>query len=553
MKRFLLSTIIFIFCFFIFSSSWAATEEIAAAGTAEIKVNSNLTVSVDPRIELLSVIKILAGCHEKGHAPFKTEYLKKVFDYFNKHQEHEAVRIFSLLYNSGFSYDAPAHLMVALSQPPEIKFVNQVNEKVRQRAVSDIVLNDFVSQLGDFSKKTDFMKFFKENKNYYDKITAEYKSKTDINKLVGVIEKYYGMSQSSYNIILAPILRRSGGYGVRANALNGKFDVYNVTGPNSAGTNEINFGEAEDIRDLVWHEFSHSFVNPITEKNSYEINLYSSLYKPIEQAMREQAYSNWETCVNEHIIRAITARLTALEISEKAYKEAVNYEKSRGFFYVEPLCELLKKYEDNRRKYTKFEEFYPEITALFKDLSSRDLGPDFFINNFSEVGTINAAGDVSGDSIIIITPSNEKDKNAQAKLIEFIKQYGQMFFKKAPILSDADALKKDLKNNSLIVFGTPSGNLWLAKNFEKIPVKFSENSIELDKSYKGNNLRFITAWPNPQNPKRGVIIYTALKAGDIENINGVMHGPTDYVVADGDKVLVNGNYEKQGTAWSVKK
>jgi len=63
-------------------------------------------------------------------------------------------------------------------------------------------------------------------------------------------------------------------------------------------------------------------------------------------------------------------------------------------------------------------------------------------------------------------------------------------------------------------------------------------------------LLFITAWPDPQNPKRGVVIYTAQKAEDIIGINSVFHGPTDYVVAKGTDSLKAANYKKQNGQWS---
>jgi len=558
MKKILSSFLLLGLCLIVFSSALASEKN--SKGSDEINVNSvsknvpgsNITVCVDARIELLSIIKILAGCHENGHKPYKTQYYKNAVEYFKNYKNHEAVKIFSLLYNSGFSYDAPATLMVALSQPPEIKLARAVDQETKERAISELVLNAFIEQMRDFSQKSDFMKFFNENKNYYERLAANYQSKTNIASLISNVENYYGVRQNSYNIVLAPILRRSGGYGARSKTEDGKLDTYNITGPESADTNEINFGDAEDIRYLVWHEFSHSFVNPITEKYNYEVNLYSGLFKPIEKAMEQNTYPSWETCVNEHLIRAITARLAAREISSKAYRESIINEKSRGFFYIEPLCEILEKYEKNREKYRNFEKFYSEIISLFKDLSTKDLGPDFYVNNFYEVGTINGVSDVISESFVLIVPTNEKDKKTQSGIVEFAKEYKDMFYKNASVLTDAEAIKTDLGRNSIIVFGTPEGNLWLAKNLKNMPAKFSERSITLKDKYEGDKLRFITAWPNPANPKRGVIIYTALKAENVININNIMHGPTDYVVADGEKVLANGNYEKNGKDWSVK-
>jgi ribosomal silencing factor RsfS len=40
------------------------------------------------------------------------------------------------------------------------------------------------------------------------------------------------------------------------------------------------------------------------------------------------------------------------------------------------------------------------------------------------------------------------------------------------------------------------------------------------------------------------------QAGDIVGINSVIHGGTDYVIANGAKILKMGNYKKQNGKWT---
>jgi hypothetical protein len=119
-------------------------------------------------------------------------------------------------------------------------------------------------------------------------------------------------------------------------------------------------------------------------------------------------------------------------------------------------------------------------------------------------------------------------------------------------LTDEQALKKDLSSNSIIVYGTPTGNLWLAKHITQLPVRITPDQIIAESAYTGTNLRFISAWPNPQNPKKGIVIYTAQQAEDVPEINSVFHGPTDYVIAKGREVLKSADYNRQNRPWSFK-
>jgi hypothetical protein len=100
------------------------------------------------------------------------------------------------------------------------------------------------------------------------------------------------------------------------------------------------------------------------------------------------------------------------------------------------------------------------------------------------------------------------------------------------------------------VYGTLQGNLWLATHVV-LPVVIEPNSITADRVYEGWDLRFIIAWPNPQNPNIGMIVYTAQRVEDVAYINSVIHGPTDYLVAQGRTVIHSANYVKKRGQWTL--
>ena len=120
------------------------------------------------------------------------------------------------------------------------------------------------------------------------------------------------------------------------------------------------------------------------------------------------------------------------------------------------------------------------------------------------------------------------------------------------IITDKQAIDRNLANDTILVFGTPTGNLWFVKHFPRLPVQITPEQIMADTVYPGTNLRFITTWPNPQNPAKGVVIYTAQRAEDIININNVTHGVTDYVITMETEILKSGDYNKQKSPWTIK-
>lgn len=118
----------------------------------------------------------------------------------------------------------------------------------------------------------------------------------------------------------------------------------------------------------MWHEFGHSFVNPLTTKYQKEALQYEALYQPIEAQMKNLAYSNWETSLNEHIVRAVVARLTALRLGEMSGEYILESESKQGFIYIDAIYEKLLKYEKNRKVYPTFDAFYLELLTVFEDI-----------------------------------------------------------------------------------------------------------------------------------------------------------------------------------------
>jgi len=170
-------------------------------------------------------------------------------------------------------------------------------------------------------------------------------------------------------------------------------------------------------------------------------------------------------------------------------------------------------------------------------------------------GPINAAGAASLSTVLIV-PTNEADKAAEQQIHDYVRAVQKFIMEKSPdheakIVADADALQMDLSQSCVYVYGTPQGNLWLAKHIAALPVAIEPNSITTDRVYEGSDLRFISTWPHPQNPRLGVVIYTAQRGEDILGINKVFHGPTDYLVAQGQTIVHAANYVKKKGQWTL--
>ncbi len=388
------------------------------------KEQKSINVSIDPRMELLSIVQFLSDYPILTRLNFS--YKQEIMDNFSSLKYHNAVSLFKEMARTGFNFDAPPTAMLFLSDPPELKNVIPFTNYIIMRAGGKEKLNTFIESLRDFATKSDFMKFYSSHKDLYSKIVNNVKSKMNAQEYIELLESYYGISQSSYNIVTTPLFH-CGGYGPNIERENGLLDIYSIIGPCDVKNSIPIFGSEEDFKYITWHEFSHSFVNPVTEKYKTELNKYSKLFSPVSEAMSNMAYGDWIICVNEHLVRAIVARFNELKVSTEEANSILRAEINLGFVYIEHIYNLLKLYESNRNKYPTFADFYPEIVSLFKNLSELPLLPTNFKTTTVSVNGVNLKWDDNSRDEEGFKVYRKEGENSEFTLLATLKKNTEEF------------------------------------------------------------------------------------------------------------------------------
>jgi hypothetical protein len=506
------------------------------------KTVGKLHISIDPRMELLSVIQILSDYKIINR---KTPYSNEIISYFSAFSTHDAVLLTNDLFKKGFSYDAPVGFMLHQSQVPELKQQVEYSDYLVNRADGKHNLDNYRKAIEQFAKESNFEKFWESHEDFYKNIIELSTNNIDNADLISKIEEYFNEKQNSYNIIICPSFK--GNYGPRIPSKKDNFDIYSCISTTNA-TEKYPYVSNESIKYIVWHEFGHSFVNPQTEKFSYKVNSLSKLYDPIASDMSRMAYGTWSTCVNEHIIRAINIRLQLKYVSPQASASLINEELANRFIYISPLVNKLKEYEKQRdAKHITFSQFYPQLISVFDSLAKSDNSK---LTEKKFLGPINAVSQNPKKAYIF--PTNEKDSISLNNIKNYIADMFNHFKTEESILiPDTTALKTQLGDYGLMVYGTIESNLFLSHYKSILPFKIENNTLFADKEYTDEKIKFISCIPNPQNPKNGMTIYTGLTNNAIVKINSIFHGPTDYVVSVNFNKdwISNGYYDKTDTIW----
>lgn len=508
-----------------------------------------LQFSIDPRMELLAAIHLLSGNNDLVNR--NLSYSREVCNYFDSFSSEEAVPLTgNLKLQYGFSYDAPVTLMLHLSQLPKLEKQIEYSDYLLKRSGGVDNLEQYRKAIRQFAGTSNFEDFWNSKISFYHQIVDATIGDIGGNDLVKAMEDYFNETQGSYHIVITPAFY--GGKGPKIPGTDGKDQIYACVSPTDM-QNGIPYLNENNLCHYVWHEFGHSFVNPLTSRYIDRVLSQSKLFEPIKDVMSGQAYRSWETCVNEHIIRAVHIRLIDLNVDSLQSKALLSNELGNGFIYIEPLLEKLKDFESQRdRNRVTFTEFYPELLNVLDSLQQTEYRE---LVNMGFRGPVNGVFINAGGwekKIAVIYPTEDPDKEALKIVQEYVSLVFERFFKQkgGVLLADTTALETDLSDYGIAVYGSIESNLFLKRYASSFPFRIENQTIYADKEYKDENIKLITCIPNPLNPKKGMAVYTALSNRAMRDINNVNHGNEDYILFMNRETVINrGFYTKTGK-WS---
>lgn len=127
-------------------------------------------VDVDPRVELLSIIDLLAAPkRDQKNEEDDSEYQKKVREHFSDYSNHVAVEIYRQLRASerGFQFETALSAIMQYSAVPGLEEQGAVSPAIVKAAGGREALDGFFESLRDFVEHTHFEDFFAEQRTFY--------------------------------------------------------------------------------------------------------------------------------------------------------------------------------------------------------------------------------------------------------------------------------------------------------------------------------------------------------------------------------------------------
>ena len=330
-----------------------------------------IDVSVDPRVELISLIFRLAGNPEytKAHVP---SYVKDADEHFAAFKDHPVVKTARRLRKEdGVSYDAPMSLAVHLGDAARLELLvpldpwpEGLDERWKPRE-----LQLFSEQARDFAATSDFQGFFDAHRHLYDQSVERMRKVLTEHAHLEWFDEFFGPQRDGRFHLALGMLNGPNCYGARLRRP-GRSDMYCILGiwlVDDKGVPAF----ADSVAQTVVHEFAHSYVNPVVEKWTPQLEKAGTVIFPTqEKRMREMAYGTWQTMIIESMVRASEIRYVDRYQGDFMAAAGVMGQSAKGFVWMPGLAKLMAEYEADRQTYPTLDDFMPRVVEFFNDYAA---------------------------------------------------------------------------------------------------------------------------------------------------------------------------------------
>ncbi len=325
---------------------------------------------VDRRIELLSIVFRLAGNQEYNQDIYK-DYVKDINDYFGKYKDHPLIKFSKELHEkNGVAYDAVMAMAVHLQQPPALNPLISFTSDIPEGRWGEDNANKFVKLLQEFYVDAKCEEFFNQHEELYKLAQERFKTVYDALDISWYKEYYGTQPAGSFNIIIG-LGNGGGNYGAKVISPDGREDDFAIMGSWSFDENGKPVYSPNGFLPTLIHEFNHSFVNQLIERNEKEFeNAGKQLFEPVKDIMKRQAYGNWQIMMKEALVRASVVRYMKKHYPDsQAADNELKSQLVNGFIWIGELNDTLQYYENSRDKYPTLESFMPCLISFYNSLA----------------------------------------------------------------------------------------------------------------------------------------------------------------------------------------
>ena len=239
--------------------------------------NQKTTIEINEAQELVYIILSITdfGTKNPNMTKSDTEYFNDVKNHFSKYAKLPVVEKFdSLLKENIVNYFILSGNAYGFKFKGD-KFVptkvyNFPAKGIGKYEVKTNPILTYMKDLEEFAKKSDYRKFYKKHKPYYNSLKEEYQNYATIDEQKNWLESRFDYRINSYRVLTSPLIAGMNATHTFEDNNFKEMLLFLPTIRNDKDWSE-KFRKAINTR-IIFTEIDHNYVGPVSEKNSEQIN-----------------------------------------------------------------------------------------------------------------------------------------------------------------------------------------------------------------------------------------------------------------------------------------
>lgn len=355
-----------------------------------IKKYQGKTIVEIPEVsELVNIIMVLHKDAEKDLNMFDTQtnYYERILTHFEPYRNHPIIdTIQKYIKDIEYKEDYKASVFsnesywyyYAMKMNACLYTFNKNGKKITNKGyIKNFGFNNFdpmkdIELIEDFAKKSNFRKFYNDNKLYYSDLLSTYNQLNPIQKMQNWLAEKFKFSDESYMIYFSPLV--AGAHSTK------KFEANNFKQSFMfIARAEMDKDYSQIINELlesrvVFTEIDHNYVNPISDDFVNEINNSFSNREKWANGEQTSAYETNYKVFNEYMTFGVYSLYLLDNYTQADFEDFLplmenQMEKNRGFTRFKDFNrELIRLYQQNKNQ--PMNELYIKILSWSSNVNS---------------------------------------------------------------------------------------------------------------------------------------------------------------------------------------
>ena len=342
-----------------------------------LEVGAQIKVEVSESVELMSILSRTAGLREYN-MDMAGQYTRDTEAWFAPFKDHPIVGYFQGLHdNHSISYDAVMSMAIHLDiDKGQVKFLGEPSDL--EKRWNGVDVEDFVVRLNQFYADSRFHDFFKAHRAFYEEGLKAYEANIMSYFRQDWYARFYGTAPTERFRVVIGFTNGGGNYGPSRQLPGQPKEVFAICGYYLDPTTGKAFASGANQASTLIHEFNHSFVNPLLDNATNAALIETTgmrLQRLSRLGMERQHYVNWQTVVNESIVRAaVILYMLDQGYAPKQVTNEIAEQVCNDFRWMPELVTALRRYAAHRDQYPTLNDFYPEIASCLGQYVESEFG-----------------------------------------------------------------------------------------------------------------------------------------------------------------------------------